>query len=75
MSYRINTALLLLALAGTVRADDWPQWRGPNLDGLSTEKNLPTKFSAKTNVVWAAKMPGMGGSTPAIWKRQDLRDQ
>ena len=68
MSYRINTALLLLALAGTVRADDWPQWRGANLDGLSTEKNLPTKFSAKTNVVWAAKMPGMGGSTPAIWK-------
>ena len=22
------------------RADDWPQWRGPNRDGISTEKGL-----------------------------------
>jgi outer membrane protein assembly factor BamB len=53
---------------GRVHADNWPQWRGPNNDGICKETNLPTEWSATKNVVWKLKLPGMGGATPAIWK-------
>jgi outer membrane protein assembly factor BamB len=52
---------------GAVRADNWPQWRGPSNNGICKETNLPTEWSATNNIVWQAPLPGMGGSTPAIW--------
>jgi outer membrane protein assembly factor BamB len=58
---------LLLALAAPVAAENWPQWRGPTNDGISNEKGLPTEWDATKNVVWKLKLPGQGGSTPAIW--------
>ncbi len=51
-----------------VRAENWPQWRGPNLNGVSNEKNLPVKWTAEENVVWKVAMPGLSGSTPIIWR-------
>ena len=35
----------MLAVAA-VSADNWPQWRGPQLNGTSAEKGLPVKWSA-----------------------------
>jgi outer membrane protein assembly factor BamB len=58
----------LLALAAAVHGENWPQWRGPNRDGISKETNLPAQWSAKKNMAWIAPLPGMGSSTPAIWK-------
>ena len=52
----------------TVRADNWPQWRGPNLNGTSNEKNLPVKWTTEENVVWKLAMPSWSGSTPIIWE-------
>jgi len=49
------------------RADNWPQWRGPNHDGISKETGLPVEWSASKNVAWTLKMPGKGSSTPAVW--------
>jgi outer membrane protein assembly factor BamB len=54
-------------LAGFARADNWPQWRGPDNDGVSKETNLPTRWSASENVAWSLPMPGMAGSTPIVW--------
>lgn len=59
--------LSLLLTVVTVRAENWPQWRGPNNDGVSHEKNLPTEWSANKNVAWKLKMPGKSGSTPIVW--------
>lgn len=58
---------LLLFASTTVRAENWPQWRGPNFNGSTTEKNLPSNWSNTENVVWKTAMPGMSGATPAIW--------
>jgi outer membrane protein assembly factor BamB len=55
---------------GYVRSDNWPQWRGPNYDGISLEKNLPKTWSETKNVLWKLDLPGMGGSTPAVWDKQ-----
>lgn len=60
-------ALCLLALSPAARADNWPQWRGPNGDGISKETNLPTKWGTDENIAWKLPLPGMGGSTPIVW--------
>ena len=60
-------AFVLLSFA-IVQAQNWPQWRGPGLNGTSTEKNLPVKWSTEENVVWKVAMPGWSGSTPIIWR-------
>ena len=57
----------LLVGIGVARADNWPQWRGPDNNGISKEKNLPVEWDETKNVVWKLKMPGMAGSTPAVW--------
>ncbi len=59
--------LLLLALAAGMGAEDWPQWRGPSLNGISHEQNLPLRWSATENVAWQLAMPSKTGATPIIW--------
>ncbi len=61
--------LLALALftAPALHAENWGNWRGPNQDGSTTAKNLPTTFSKTQNVKWAADVPGMSASCPVIW--------
>ena len=47
-------------------AGDWPDWRGPNRDGVSDEKNLPTKWSPSgENLAW--RVPIGGRSAPVIF--------
>ncbi len=64
-----RSLFLVLALASTapLQAGNWPNWRGPNQDGSSDEKNLPAKFSKSENVKWAADLPGLSASVPAVW--------
>jgi len=48
-------------------ADNWPQWRGANHNGICSEKNIPDDWNATKNVVWKIEMPGPGGATPVVW--------
>src|SRR5262245_33282531 len=57
---------LCLAALALPAADDWPWWRGPGLDGKSTDRQAPTEWGAKKNVVWKTKVPGRGHSSPAV---------
>ena len=59
--------VLSFLLAASAVADNWPQWRGPSLNGISTEKDLPTRWSAEENVTWKLAMPSWTGATPIIW--------
>jgi outer membrane protein assembly factor BamB len=55
---------LLAAAAG---AADWPQWRGPQRDGISQETGLLKEWPATgPRLVWEAKEIGSGYSTPAV---------
>jgi outer membrane protein assembly factor BamB len=56
-----------LAAVSLAQAENWPQWRGAKLDGISGEKGLPTKFSKTENVAWRVPMPGPAGATPVVW--------
>jgi outer membrane protein assembly factor BamB len=59
--------LVLLLGAALGHAENWPQWRNATHDGVSKETAVPTRWTSSTNVAWALKLPGMGGSTPVIW--------
>lgn len=51
----------------TVRADNWPTWRGPTGLGVSAEKDVPLKWDRTENVRWKVALPEAGNSTPIIW--------
>jgi outer membrane protein assembly factor BamB len=72
----LAAALLLAGSAGPADTKDtpeprssgrWPQWRGPNNDGVSTEKKLPAEWGEDKNLAWKLALPGEGSSTPVIW--------
>jgi outer membrane protein assembly factor BamB len=60
-------ASMLMLGVSPLTAEDWPQWRGPMLNGTSSEKNLPVRWSTTENVTWKLAMPERSGSTPIVW--------
>jgi outer membrane protein assembly factor BamB len=57
-----------LVLGAAVSAGaNWPAFRGPHGDGISSEGSLPVKWSATENVVWKTALPGPGTSSPIVW--------
>jgi outer membrane protein assembly factor BamB len=48
-------------------ADNWPQWRGPQLNGTAAETNLPTRWSKTDGLAWSLALPAWSGSTPIVW--------
>jgi outer membrane protein assembly factor BamB len=67
MRLALNTGIVAVATAATLSADNWPQWRGPALNGVSAEKGLPIKWNETEGIAWKVPMPGRSGSTPIIW--------
>jgi outer membrane protein assembly factor BamB len=61
------TVFLLCATVAAASAENWPQWRGPSLNGLSGEKNLPVRWSTTENITWKLPLPAWSGSTPIVW--------
>ena len=62
------SALLMLASsAALLAADNWPQWRGPGLNGVSKETGLARTWSPTENIAWTVPTPSRTGSTPIIW--------
>ena len=62
----IRFALLVSLLPLSVFSADWPQWRGPNQNGATEAKNLPSKFSLTQGVKWSASLPSSAASSPAV---------
>jgi outer membrane protein assembly factor BamB len=66
ISTRLALILTILSLPA-VQAENWPQWRGPDLNGISHETNLPLRWTTEDNIVWKLPMPDRSGATPIIW--------
>jgi outer membrane protein assembly factor BamB len=62
------TSLLTLAIVSlTAGAADWPQWRGPQRDGVSEETGLLQKWSeGGPKLLWRIQGLGGGYSTPSV---------
>jgi len=58
---------LLLPVPGAIAAeDDWPQFRGPGIDGRVDSPQFPLEWSSDRNVAWKTAIPGTGWSQPVI---------
>jgi len=44
---------------------EWPQWRGPNRDGIAAGADLPSKWPERLPILWETAA-GPGYSTPVI---------
>lgn len=59
---------LLWLLTAAIRAEDWPQWRGPNRDGVWSETGILDSFPADgLKIRWRAPV-GPGWSSPVVAK-------
>jgi len=67
MNVAISRLAVLVLAAGTLRAENWPQFRGPTAQGLSTEANPPLNWSATENIAWKTGLPGEAWSSPIVW--------
>ena len=69
-----KVALPFIVMAVTViitvmdaKAQDWPKWRGSNLDGIVKNENLNLNWSEKKpTLLWVFREAGSGYSSPAI---------
>ncbi|MEE2965211.1 MAG: PQQ-binding-like beta-propeller repeat protein [Acidobacteriota bacterium] len=74
-SFVVSATAALAIVVGTAgteagAANNWPQWRGPNLDGTTNETDLPTTWSATENVAWTLEVAdgSWTGATPIVWE-------
>jgi outer membrane protein assembly factor BamB len=64
---RVLSVILPLMLVGA-HAENWPQFRGPNSQGRSSETGVALVWSATENVAWKTPLPGQSWSSPIVWQ-------
>jgi outer membrane protein assembly factor BamB len=63
----ILCATVSLWFTAALGADDWPQWRGPNRDGVSKETGLLKKWpDGGPKLLWTSTNNGIGYSSPSV---------
>jgi outer membrane protein assembly factor BamB len=62
----VLTLALVVCLPASIRAGDWPEFRGPTGQGLVAKCKLPTKWSKDENIAWKREIPGKGWSSPIV---------
>jgi outer membrane protein assembly factor BamB len=61
-----SLSLIVAVAAGAVSyAQDWPQWRGPNRDGVVASFSAPKMWPDKLTTVWKVQV-GAGHSSPIV---------
>jgi outer membrane protein assembly factor BamB len=65
--FAVTVIILTISTTTDMLADNWPQWRGPQLNGTTSETNLPIRWSKSDGTAWALPLPALSGSTPIIW--------
>jgi outer membrane protein assembly factor BamB len=66
MRIALFSTFITLQIASTVQADDWPQWLGPQRDGIWRENGVIDKFPADgPKRLWRTTI-GAGYSGPAV---------
>ncbi len=66
----LNQFLIVITIAATLAATaaDWPEFRGPTGQGISTARQLPKEWDQTKNVAWKIEIPGGGWSSPILYR-------
>lgn len=59
-------ACLLFVAGDPLAGADWTRFRGPDGAGISSETNVPIKWSESQNLKWKTPLPGPGSSSPIV---------
>ncbi len=72
LSVRLITAMSVAVVwaSAAEAASNWPQWRGPNANGIVEHGNPPVEWSETKNIQWKVAVPGKGHATPIIWENK-----
>ena len=62
----MRAVLILLAAAAALFGEDWPCFRGPSRQGVSSERNLALQWTADTGIAWSVDVPGESWSSPIV---------
>ncbi len=67
MRWLLLVAGIFLVSSAPLPAEDWPQWRGPQRDGVSKETGLLKQWPKEgPKLLWQVKDIGYGFSTPSV---------
>lgn len=64
-----RTLAILWVGISAVHAENWPQWRGPRLDGRSLDAGFPS-LPTSTDILWRVEVEGFGHASPIVWDDQ-----
>jgi len=67
MHRHILSIAIIALVTVPAAAGDWPAWRGPDGNGVSTETGLAVRWSETDGLAWKTKLPEWGTSTPIVW--------
>jgi outer membrane protein assembly factor BamB len=63
-------SIIIFVAGGVAAAEDWPCFRGPGGQGISSETGIPTRWSETDGIAWSVEIEGEGWSSPIV--RGDL---
>ncbi len=66
----VATCVCFVLAGGAAFGENWPQWRGPRLNGSTGQSGLPESWNMDGRNVWNTPMPGPAYSTPVIWENR-----
>lgn len=78
MKTSLTVTVVLVCILGSIRvpapelndSEQWPCFRGPTRQGISAATEVPLHWSATSNVLWKASIPGEGWSSPIVWENR-----
>ncbi len=69
-AYAFSCISFFIILSSCSPKQNWPQFRGPDGNMLSSSTNLPEEWDTVKNVAWTYKLDGAGWSSPIVWENK-----
>ena len=73
LRYIVQAGAVVFVAAASACSQDldyqaqWPQWRGPNANGVTQTATPPLTWDGSHHVRWKVPIPGEGIATPIVW--------
>ena len=67
VAWNARSLALMLCSLSVAWAGNWPGFRGPTRQGVSSEGDLPSHWTGERNVLWKTPTTGTAWSSPIVW--------
>jgi outer membrane protein assembly factor BamB len=70
MRFFLAALAIVVSASQSLAGENWPAWRGPDMDGHAAGAALPLHWSESENIIWKTALHNLGHSTPVVWNGQ-----